>query len=390
MKVAQRMEKLPPYLFLELDRIIEQQRTLGHDVINLGIGDPDLATPDYVIDALQQAARDPMNHRYPNYLGSPAFRQSVAQWYHQRFEVDLDAMTETVGLIGSKEGIAHLTWAMAGPGDVVLVPDPSYPVYATQALLAGAQVFPMPLTAERDFLPNLDAIPEEIRSKATMLWINYPNNPTGAVAGPEFFSEAVRFCRKYDILLCSDLAYAEIGYDGFKASSVLEVPGAKDIAVEFYSLSKPFNMTGWRIAAAVGNPLAVGALGTLKSNLDSGAFTAVQQAAIVALSHNPTAFFEQQNRLYQMRRDIVVNTLEALGAKIPRIHSTFYVWFPTPKGLTSSDASRLLIEEANVVVSPGSAYGAHGEGWLRISLTCPTDRLTIAMQRISEAYAHVR
>lgn len=389
MKVAERMEKLPPYLFLELDRIIEQQRTLGHDVINLGIGDPDLATPDYVIDALQKAARDPLNHRYPNYLGSPAFRQTVAQWYRQRFGVDLDAMTETVGLIGSKEGIAHLTWAMAGPGDVVLVPDPSYPVYATQALLAGAQVFPMPLTADQNFLPNLDAIPETIRSKATLLWINYPNNPTGAVAEREFFEKAVQFCRQYDILLCSDLAYAEIGYDGFKASSVLEVPGAKDIAIEFYSLSKPFNMTGWRIAAAVGHPLAVGALGTLKSNLDSGVFTAVQQAAIVALNHDPTLFFDQQNRLYQMRRDIVVNTLEALGVKIPRILSTFYIWFPTPKGLTSSDASRFLVEEAKVVVSPGSSYGAQGEGWLRISLTCPTDRLTLAMQRITEAYARL-
>lgn len=389
MKVAERMEKLPPYLFLELDRIIEQQRTLGHDVINLGIGDPDLATPDYVIDALQKAARDPLNHRYPNYLGSPAFRQTVAQWYRQRFGVDLDAMTETVGLIGSKEGIAHLTWAMAGPGDVVLVPDPSYPVYATQALLAGAQVFPMPLTADQNFLPNLDAIPETIRSKATLLWINYPNNPTGAVAEREFFEKAVQFCRQYDILLCSDLAYAEIGYDGFKASSVLEVPGAKDIAIEFYSLSKPFNMTGWRIAAAVGHPLAVGALGTLKSNLDSGVFTAVQQAAIVALNHDPTLFFDQQNRLYQMRRDIVVNTLEALGVKIPRILSTFYIWFPTPKGLTSSDASRFLVEEAKVVVAPGSSYGAQGEGWLRISLTCPTDRLTLAMQRITEAYARL-
>lgn len=389
MKLAERMTQLPPYLFLELDRIIEEKRAQGRDVINLGIGDPDLPTPSHIVKALQEAATRASNHRYPNYLGSPAFRQSIAQWYQLRFGVSLDPMTQTVGLIGSKEGIAHLTWAMAGPGDVVLVPEPSYPVYYTQALLSGAEVFPLPLTPDNHFLPDLTAVPEDVLSRAKMLWVNYPNNPTGAVANLDVFRNLVEFCRRYDILLCSDLAYAEIGYDSFRAPSVLQVEGAADIAVEFYSLSKPFNMTGWRIAAAVGNPLAVQALGTLKSNLDSGVFTAVQEAAIVALSHNPLPFFAKQNKLYQERRDIVLRGLSKIGIQIPAPLSTFYIWFPTPRHMTSSQASRFFVEEADVVVAPGSSYGASGEGWLRISLTCPTDRLITAMDRIQSAFQHL-
>lgn len=389
MKVAARMEQLPPYLFLELDRIIQEKQAQGHDVINLGIGDPDLPTPGHIVEALQKAALRPSNYRYPNYLGSPAFREAVARWYDTRFGVSLDPNGEVVGLIGSKEGIAHLTWAMAGPHDVVLIPEPSYPVYFTQALLAGAQVFPLPLTPQGHFLPDLNIVPEPVRQRATMLWLNYPNNPTGAVASRAFLEDAVAFCRNYDILLCSDLAYAEIGFDGYRAPSILEINGARDVAVEFYSLSKPFNMTGWRIAAAVGNPLAVQALGTLKSNLDSGVFTAVQEAAVVALDQDPAAFFATQNSIYQQRRDIVLKALHEAGIDIPAPLSTFYIWFPAPGRLSSAEASRYLVEEAQVVVAPGSSYGASGEGWLRISLTCPTERLNEAMDRIKAALSRL-
>lgn len=389
MRVAARMEKLPPYLFLELDRVVEEKKSQGYDVINLGIGDPDLPTPQHIVAALHEASRIPANHRYPNYLGSPAFRQAVARWYRTRFGVTLEPLTETVGLIGSKEGIAHLTWAMAGSGDVVLVPEPSYPVYNTQALLAGADVYSLPLTPENHFLPDLESIPESVLARAKMLWVNYPNNPTGAVAPREFLRDAVDFCQAHDILLCSDLAYAEIGFDGYRAPSVLEIAGAKDIAVEFYSLSKPFNMTGWRVAAAVGNRLAVQALGTLKSNLDSGVFTAVQDAAVVALDNDPRAFFASQNAVYQERRDIVVKGLKEAGIDIPAPLSTFYIWFPTPGHWTSAEASRILVEESHVVVAPGSSYGPSGEGWLRISLTCPTDRLAEAMVRLKVALAQL-
>ena len=390
MKVSARMEKLPPYLFLELDRIIEQQRAQGHDVINLGIGDPDQPTPDHIINALKQASSRPSNHRYPNYLGSPILRQTIAKWYHTRFDVSLDPLAETVGLIGSKEGIAHLTWAMAGPGDVVIIPDPCYPVYFTQALLAGAEVYRLPLKPENDFLPDLGSIPSNILKRATMLWVNYPNNPTGATATRDFYEDAVNLCQRHDILLCSDLAYAEIGFDGYRAPSALEIPNAKDIAIEFYSLSKPFNMTGWRIAAAVGNPLAVKALGTLKSNLDSGVFTAVQEAGVEALQNTPPSFFAKQNQMYQTRRDIVVSALKEMGIRIPAPLSTFYIWFPTPPGMSSSQASRYFVEEANVVVAPGSSYGDSGEGWLRISLTCNTKRIEEAMARIRAAYQRLK
>ncbi len=390
MKVADRMEHLPPYLFLELDRLIARQRAQGHDVINLGIGDPDQPTPAYIVEALQHAAQNPQNHRYPDYAGSPPFRQAIAQWYQSRYAVGLDPDREVVGVIGSKEGIAHLIWAMAGPGDVVIVPDPSYPVYASQAILAGAEVYRVPLTAERGFLPDLSSIPADIARRATIFWVNYPNNPTGAVAARDFYQELVAYCQRYDILLASDLAYAEIGYDGYRAPSVLEIPDAKTVAIEFYSFSKPFNMTGWRIAAAVGNALAISALGTLKSHLDSGPFTAIQEAAIAALKDNPQPVFDQQTALYQYRRDLVLSALADMGLKVPvKPLATFYVWFQTPSGMSSDQASQFFVKEANVVVAPGASYGAHGEGWLRISLTCETQRIEEAMQRMKAALARV-
>ncbi|MDA8192671.1 MAG: LL-diaminopimelate aminotransferase [Thermaerobacter sp.] len=385
MKPAVRMEKIPPYLFLELDRLVERETAQGHDIINLGIGDPDQPTPGWIVEAMKTALDRSANHRYPNYLGSLPFRQAISRMYRTRFGVALDAASETVALIGSKEGIAHMIWAFAGPGDIVLVPDPAYPVYSTQTILSGAEPYLMPLTVDQGFLPNLQAIPNDVRRRATMLWLNYPNNPTGAVAPREFLAEAVAFCRDHDILLCSDAAYAEIGYDGYTAPSVLEIDGAKDVAIEFYSLSKPFNMTGWRIGAAVGNALAVGALGTMKSNIDSGAFTAVQDAAVAALDGNPQAFFGEMNRMYRERRDLAVTALHDMGFQVPLPKSTFYIWFPTPFGLSSAQASRFFVENAQVVVTPGSAYGPQGEGWLRISLTIDTLRLAAGLARMKAA-----
>ncbi|MCL6563362.1 MAG: LL-diaminopimelate aminotransferase [Firmicutes bacterium] len=386
-KPAQRMEGLPPYLFLELDRIVERQRKAGHDVINLGIGDPDLPTPDHIVQAMKDALDVTENHRYPNYLGSNAFREAMADWYRTRFGVELDPVEEVVGLIGSKEGIAHLIWAWAGPGDVVLVPDPAYPVYQTVTMLSDATPYPLPLVRENRFLPDLRAIPESVLAKAKMLWLNYPNNPTGAIAPREFLAEAVELCRRWDILLCHDAAYAEMGYDGYRAPSVLEIPGAKEVAVEFYSFSKPFNMTGWRIAAAVGAAPAIVALGQLKSNLDSGPFTAVQDAAIAALRENPQAVFDRMNAIYQARRDLVISRLQAMGIPAEAPAATFYVWFPAPRGMTSAQASAFFVEKANVVVTPGRAYGEHGEGWLRIALTVEEPRLKEALDRMARALA---
>ncbi|MCY0880572.1 MAG: aminotransferase class I/II-fold pyridoxal phosphate-dependent enzyme, partial [Firmicutes bacterium] len=308
---ASRMENIPPYLFLELDRMIKQQKDQGYDVISLGVGDPDQPTPAPIIAALKNSVDNPSTHRYPDYQGSLAFREAISSWYQRRFNVAIQPETEAIGLIGSKEGIAHIIWAMAEPGDIVLVPDPAYPVYYTQTILAGAEPYAMPLKAERNFLPDLSAIPTEVLRRAKMLWINYPNNPTGAIAPLSFLEEAVDLCRRYDILLCSDAAYAEIGFNGYRAPSILQIPGAKEVAIEFYSLSKPFNMTGWRLAAAVGNTAAVQALTTMKSNVDSGPFGAVQDAGIAALQVDPFTAFHALNSLYQTRRDLVLSALDA-------------------------------------------------------------------------------
>lgn len=385
MKPAARMAELPPYLFLELDRLADSRRQLGRDVINLGVGDPDLATPEYVVAAMVEAVHRATNHRYPNYLGAKEFREAVARWYAKRFKVTVDATEQVVGLIGSKEGIAHLIWAMAGPGDVVVVPDPAYPVYQTQTVLAGAEVYRMPLIASRGFLPDLTAIPEHVWRKAKMLWLNYPNNPTGATAPREFLTEAVDLCRTHDVLLCHDNAYAEMTFDGYRAPSILEIPNALDVAVEFYSWSKPFNMTGWRVAAAVGNTVAVKALGLLKSHLDSGVFTAVQEAAIAALAGGPEAVFEQMNGVYARRRNVVVSGLRKAGLDLPTPKATFYLWFRVPEGMTSAEASKFFLESADTVVTPGSAYGEQGEGWLRIALTESEERLAQAVERMATA-----
>lgn len=384
MRIAKRIESLPPYMFAELDRKLGEKRAAGIDVISLGIGDPDSPTPRHIVDALQRAAEDPTTHRYPSYYGMPALREAIAGWIRDRFGVDLDPDTEVQPLIGSKEGVAHLPVAVVDPGDEVLVPDPGYPAFAIGTLLAGGSPVSMPLTADRQFLPDLPSVPV---SRATrLLWLNYPSNPTAAVAEPEFYEEAVAFAREHDLLLAHDAAYSELTYDGFTAPSVLQVPGAKDVAVEFGSLSKTYNMTGWRVGWIVGNADVVRALATVKTNIDSGIFNAVQQAAIAALT-GPQEVVEQLRAVYQKRRDLVVGTLNSLGWDLEPPRGSIYVWLPTRDRMSSAEFCELLLDRARVAVSPGSGYGAAGEGYARISLTVPDDRLAEALDRIREALA---
>jgi len=382
-KRAERIATVPPYLFAEIDKKKAAAIARGVDVISLGIGDPDMPTPSFVVDKMKEAVANPKWHQYPDYDGSLAYRTAVTQFYKKRFGVEFDPKTEALALIGSKEGIAHIIWAYIDAGDICLVPDPAYPVYKTHTLLAGGTPYLMPLTRENGFLPDLKAIPEDVARKAKLMFINYPNNPTGAIAGIEFYQEAVAFCRKYDILLVSDNAYSEMTYDGFKAPSVFEVEGAKEIAVEFWSLSKPFNMTGWRIAALVGNADAVGALGIIKTNTDSGQFTAVQEAAIEALT-NPAsdAFVAEMNAIYTKRRDTAVAGLRAAGLDAQPMKGSFYIWMPVPEGHTSTSFAALMLEEAGVIVTPGSAYGTYGEGYVRLSLCLKEERLQQALERI--------
>ncbi|HXF56517.1 MAG TPA: LL-diaminopimelate aminotransferase [Actinomycetota bacterium] len=379
MRPSRRVLDLPPYLFAELDRKIEQKRAAGVDLISLGVGDPDLPTPRHIVEALQEAVEDPSTHRYPSYFGLPAFRRAVADYYERRFGVSLDPDAEVLPLIGSKEGLVHLTWAFVDPGEEVLVPDPGYPVYAIGAALAGGRAVPVPLEPERGFLPDLGALSPGATAK--LLWLNYPSNPTATVAEVGFFEEAVAFARRHDLLLCHDAAYVEVTFDGFLAPSVLQAPGAKEVSVEFGSLSKTYNMTGWRIGWAAGNAEAIRYLGTIKTNVDSGIFNAVQRAGVAALT-GPQDHVEAMRAVYQKRRDLVVEAFREVGVALePPLGST-YVWVPTPPGRSSVAFAEELLEEAGVVVAPGTGYGARGEGFVRISLTVPDARLEEAMARI--------
>jgi LL-diaminopimelate aminotransferase len=381
-RVARRVESLPPYLFAELDRRIAEKRAEGVDVISLGVGDPDLPTPPHVVEALQRAAEDPSTHRYPSYYGLPAFRQAIADWYRERFRVDLDPDTEVLPLIGSKEGIAHVAFAFLDPGDVALVPDPGYPVYEIATRLAGAEPVFLPLRTELGFFPDLDAV--EVPASAKMLWLNYPTNPTAAVADVERFDRAVAFARRHHLLLAHDAAYTEVTFDGYVAPSILEVPGARDVAVEFGSPSKTYNMTGWRLGWACGNGEAIRALGTLKTNIDSGIFNAVQEAGVAALT-GPQDHVEHMRKVYRERRDLVVDTLNGLGWQLEPPLGSVYVWAPTPDGESSTGFAERLLDEAGVVVAPGRGYGPSGEGYVRLSLTTPDDLLAEAMERIGRA-----
>ncbi len=378
---AERVKSLPPYLFKELDRQKEAVRSQGVDIIDLGVGDPDLPTPRHIIEALSRAADDPANHRYPSYTGMKAFNAAAARWYQKRFNVDLDPEREVVTLIGSKEGIAHLPLAFIDPGDVALVPSPAYPVYNIGVRFAGGHSYFMDLTLQNEFLPDFAAIPPEIAEKAKLMFINYPNNPTAAVAPKSFFEKVVDFARRYQIIVCHDAAYTEMAFDGYRPTSFLEVPGAKDVGIEFHSLSKTYAMTGWRIGFAVGRAEVIEGLGQVKSNIDSGAFQAIQLAGIVALEGDQTCV-NKMNAEYQARRDILVDGLSKLGLAVLKPKATFYVWVGIPKGFSSADFAGRLLKKAGVVATPGNGFGAAGEGYIRMALTVSQKRMQEAVERL--------
>lgn len=382
--VARRLAELPPYLFVEIDRKRREAVARGIDIINLSIGDPDLPTPAPIIRALAQAAREPANHRYPESEGLDRFRQAVADWYQRRFGVELSAQNEVLTLIGAKEGIGHLPLALVNPGDVVLIPDPAYPVYRAATIFAGGEPYEMPLRRENGFLPDLGAIPESILSRARLMFLNYPNNPTGAVAPPDFYRDVVGFARRHNIVVAQDNTYSEISFDGYRPPSFLEAPGAKDVGIEFHSLSKTFNMTGWRIAFAVGRADVVDALRKIKSNLDSGAFQAVQEAGITALSL-AEEIGARNCKTYQRRRDVLVAGLRKAGLEVEAPRATFYVWPRVPAGYDSAGLVSTLIERTGIVCTPGSGFGKEGEGYVRFALTADVKRLREATMRLGSA-----
>lgn len=383
MKTAERIAKLPPYLFVEVTRKINEKRAQGEDVVSLAIGDPDIPTPQHIVNAMNEALKDTSTHRYPESDGLPEFRQSVADWYSRRFDVKLNPDTEVLPTIGSKEAIGHLAFCYIDPGDIALVPDPGYPVYSIGTMLAGGETFWLPLSRENGFLPDLNAIPEDIARKAKLIWLNYPNNPTAATADLPFFEKVVDFAKTYDILVCHDGPYTEVAFDDYEPVSFLQANGAKDVGIEFHSLSKSFNMTGWRIGMAVGNADAIDALMRIKSNLDSGIFNAVQLAGIAALE-GPQDAIKAHNVKYQQRRDKLIPVLRNMGLEVDPPKGSLYVWAKLPNNAKSGDFAAQLIDAVNVVVTPGRGYGEAGEGFIRCSLTVPDDQLDRAIDRLSQ------
>ena len=380
---ARRIKELPPYLFAEIDRRKRDALAKGVDLIDLGIGDPDIPTPAPIVERLKIAAGTAVNHRYPSSSGLLEFREAVASWYETRFGVKLDPEREVVSLIGSKEGIANMAVAFVEPGELVLSTDPGYPVYQIGTLFSGGRSYSLPLVRENRFLPDLDAIPPEIVRQSKMLWINYPNNPTAAVAGKDFFQRVVDFAHRNRIIVCHDAAYTEIAFDGFRPMSLLQIEGAREVAIEFHSLSKTFNMTGWRIGMAVGNSDLISGLAQVKSNVDSGVFQAVQEAGVEAL-RLADEVVEPSRRVYQERRDILVSGLHAAGFECEKPRATFYVWVSVPKGLTSTQLTAKLLDEAGVVTTPGNGFGAAGEGYIRLTLCVNKDRLKEGVERIRQ------
>jgi len=380
-KLAKRIDQIPPYLFAEIDKKKEEMRKKGIDLIDLGIGDPDLPTPKPIIERLKKAAENPKNHRYPSYEGMIEFRTAVAQWYEKRFGIKLNPETEVLSLIGSKEGIAHIPLAFVNPRDVVLVPSPGYPVYRVSTLFAGGIPYFLPLRKKNGFLPNLSEIPEAVAKKAKILFINYPNNPTSAIAEKPFFEKVVAFARRYQIIVCHDAAYSEIAFDGYQPLSFLEVEGAKEVGVEFHSLSKTFNMTGWRIGFAVGRSEILSGLGRVKTNIDSGLFQGIQEAGTEALNHLDTPLPEIINT-YERRRDVMVKGLQEIGLEVDRPKATFYLWIQVPRGYTSAQFATLLIEQGGIVATPGNGFGEEGEGYIRMALTVNEKRLKEAIERL--------
>jgi LL-diaminopimelate aminotransferase len=378
---SNRLQRLPPYLFVELDRIKARAQEKGVDIIDLGIGDPDLPTPKFIIERMIAAVQKTRYHRYPSSYGMPAFRKAAADWYTKRFDLSFDPANEVAALIGSKEAIAHFPLAFVESGDVVLVPTPGYPVYHIGTLFAGGETYYLPLIAENDFLPDLDSIPGNILKRAKILWINYPNNPTAALAPPEFFARVVDLAQENNIIVCHDNAYSEMTYDGYIAPSFLNTPGARDIGLEFHSLSKTYNMTGWRIGFAVGNPDLIAALAQVKSNIDSGQFEAIQEAGIAALESDQSCVREMQ-KIYSERRDILVSGLRDMGLDTPLPKATFYIWTPVPQGYTSRDFSTLLLEKAWIICTPGSGFGDPGKGYVRMALTVSKERMKEVVERL--------
>ena len=380
---ADRIKDLPPYLFAKIDQMKAEMEKKGADIIDLGIGDPDLPTPPHIITALKDAAQDPQNHRYPTYSGMIEFREAVAEWYQKRFHVFLDPHNEVISLIGSKEGIAHIPLAFINPNDTVLIPDPSYPVYSTATLFAGGNSYFMPLLKENHFLPDFSIIPEEILTKAKLMYLNYPNNPTAAVADRSFFEKVVKVAHQYQIILCHDAAYTEMCFDEYQPPSILEIPGAKDVAIEFHSLSKTYNMTGWRIAFAVGNAEIIAALGQVKTNIDSGVAQAIQRAGIVALLGDQTPLTKMRN-IYQERRDTLATGLKEAGFEVTIPKATFYLWVPIPSGFTSTELTAHLLTKGAVVTTPGVGFGTSGEGYIRMALTVDKERIAEVVRRIKD------
>jgi len=378
---ARRLERIPPYLFAELERKIAAKREHGVDVISLGIGDPDLPTPEPVVESLRRAVGDPGTHQYPSNRGRAEFREGMAAFYARRFGVELDPAREVVPALGAKECIFNLNLAFLDPGDAALASDPGYPVYTGGPLLAGGDPVLVPLRPERGFAPDLESVSTADRERARLLFLNYPNNPTGAVVPDGVFEEAVAFAQRHDLLVVHDASYTEITFDGYRAPSFLETPGAKEVGVEVFSLSKGYNMTGWRTAAVVGNAEAVASYWRLKTNIDSGMFEAVQLAAVTALEEGDEAAREM-SAVYERRRDLVVDALRAIGVTVEAPRGTIYVWAPVPDGFDSASYCERVLEESAVVVSPGSSYGAHGEGFFRISLTIADERLEEALERM--------
>ena len=380
---ANRVSNIPPYAFATLAKTIAKLKANGADVIRLDMGNPDLPPADFIINALVESSRRPNTHGYGGYSGIPEFREAIAAYYQTRFGVSLDAQTELLPLIGSKEGLSNLHLAWLDPGDVALVPDPGYIVYGMAPRLANAVIQTFPLTAENNWLPDFSAIPTDLAQKARLMWLNYPNNPTGAPATLEFFEEAIAFCRQREILLCHDNPYSDVTFDGYRAVSPLQIPGAKDVVIEFNSLSKAYNLAGWRLGMAVGNPVAVKALATVKTQIDTGSAIPVQKMAVAALTGDQS-WLQDRNLIYQQRRDMAVVALRELGLDVAAPKATLYLWFPTPSGYTDVEFHQKLLAEAHVSIAPGSIYGKNGANWMRLSISSPTERLQEALERLKK------
>ncbi len=382
-EVAARIKTLPPYLFAAIDKMKQEAIARGVDIINLGIGDPDLPTPAPIIDSLAKAAKDPKHHQYPSYEGMLSFRKAVAGWYKRRFNVTLDPTNEVLTLIGSKEGIGHIHLAFVDPGDIVLVPSPGYPVYPVGTGFSGGVSHIMPLTKANGFLPDLNAIPKDVAKKAKLMWLNSPNNPTSVIMTKDYFKRAIEFAQDNQIIICHDAAYSEIYYDGTRPASFMEVDGAKDVGVEFHSLSKTYNMTGWRLGFVVGNKDVLAGLGKVKSNLDSGCFEAVQEAGITALGLDDSVT-DGIRTIYQERRDTLIPGLKQLGLEVDAPPAAFYIWVTVPKGYTSTSFTAHLLEKAGIVTTPGNGFGAPGEGYIRMTVCTTKERLAEAVERIKK------